>query len=69
MRRVAVLDELVAQAQLQQWWVQAVGLNLPLLQLGLRDEFIEHGDPAQLLAMQGLDAEGIVQSVRARFSA
>jgi len=40
---------------------------VPLLQLGLRDEFIEHGDPALLLAAQGLDAAGIEASVRARF--
>ena len=39
----------------------------PLLQLGLRDEFIEHGDPARLLALQGLDAAGIEASIRARF--
>jgi 1-deoxy-D-xylulose-5-phosphate synthase len=43
------------------------GLALPLLQLGLRDEFIEHGDPALLLAAQGLDAAGIEASVRSRF--
>jgi 1-deoxy-D-xylulose-5-phosphate synthase len=42
-------------------------LALPLLQLGLRDEFIEHGDPALLLAAQGLDAAGIEASVRSRF--
>jgi 1-deoxy-D-xylulose-5-phosphate synthase len=47
--------------------LQAAGLNPPLLQLGLRDEFIEHGDPAHLLALQGLDAEGITRAVRARF--
>jgi len=47
--------------------LQAAGLNLPLLQLGLRDEFIEHGDPAHLLALQGLDAEGISRAVQARF--
>ncbi|NMM81714.1 1-deoxy-D-xylulose-5-phosphate synthase [Acidovorax sp. SRB_14] len=39
----------------------------PVLQLGLPDVFIEHGDPAQLLALQGLDAAGIERSVRARF--
>jgi 1-deoxy-D-xylulose-5-phosphate synthase len=39
-----------------------------LLQLGLRDEFIEHGDPARLLSMQGLDAAGIEASIRARFN-
>jgi 1-deoxy-D-xylulose-5-phosphate synthase len=44
------------------------GVHKPLLQLGLRDEFTEHGDPARLLAQQGLDAEGIAQSVSARFA-
>ncbi|RZI99140.1 MAG: 1-deoxy-D-xylulose-5-phosphate synthase, partial [Rubrivivax sp.] len=43
------------------------GVLRPLLQLGLPDQFIEHGDPARLLALQGLDAEGIERSVRARF--
>ena len=45
----------------------AAGIALPLLQLGLPDRFIEHGDPAKLLAMCGLDAAGIEQSVRKRF--
>jgi 1-deoxy-D-xylulose-5-phosphate synthase len=49
--------------------LQAVGVVKPLLQLGLKDEFIEHGDHAQLLALQGLDAAGIEASVRARFGA
>ncbi|MDP1999277.1 MAG: 1-deoxy-D-xylulose-5-phosphate synthase, partial [Rhodoferax sp.] len=40
----------------------------PVLQLGLRDEFIEHGDPGRLLALQGLDAHGIEASIRARFA-
>jgi 1-deoxy-D-xylulose-5-phosphate synthase len=47
----------------------ASGVSLPVLQLGLRDEFIEHGDPGKLLALQGLDASGIEASVRARFFA
>jgi len=34
------------------------------LPLGLQDEFIEHGDPAKLLALQGLDATGIERSAR-----
>ena len=42
-------------------------MNKPLLQLGLRDEFIEHGDPVRLLALQGLDAQGIEHSVSERF--
>ena len=37
----------------------------PVLQLGLPDTFIEHGDPARLLALQGLDAVGIEASVQA----
>lgn len=49
--------------------LQAEGLNLPVLQLGLSDTFIEHGDPAKLLAAEGLDALGIERSVRARFAA
>jgi 1-deoxy-D-xylulose-5-phosphate synthase len=39
-----------------------------VLQLGLPDQFIEHGDPAKLLAMIGLDAEGMMQQIRARFA-
>ena len=40
---------------------------LPVLQLGLPDVFIEHGDPAKLLSLQGLDAEGIRLAIAARF--
>ena len=45
----------------------ALGLARPVLQLGLPDRFIDHGDPALLLRLQGLDAEGITQSVQKRF--
>jgi 1-deoxy-D-xylulose-5-phosphate synthase len=47
----------------------ANGLALPLLQLGLPDQFVEHGDPATLLALCGLDAAGIEQAVQQRFGA
>jgi 1-deoxy-D-xylulose-5-phosphate synthase len=47
--------------------LQARGLNLPVLNLGLPDTFIEHGDTPSLLAQCGLDAAGIVRSVEARF--
>jgi 1-deoxy-D-xylulose-5-phosphate synthase len=47
----------------------AAGLSTPVLRLGLPDEFIEHGDPATLLALCGLDAAGIEQSVLKRFGA
>jgi 1-deoxy-D-xylulose-5-phosphate synthase len=42
---------------------------MPVLQLGLPDHFVEHGDPAKLLAMLGLDAAGIEQSIQRRFGA
>ncbi len=48
--------------------LQAAGLVLPVLQLGLPDTFIEHGDPVKLLALQGLDAVGIEASIRKRFA-
>ncbi len=47
--------------------LQAAGVSRPLLHLGLPDRFIEHGDPARLLALQGLDAEGIERAIRERF--
>jgi 1-deoxy-D-xylulose-5-phosphate synthase len=49
--------------------LQAEGINLPVLSLGLPDEFSEHGDPAKLLSALGLDAAGIEASIRARFGA
>ncbi len=49
--------------------LNAAGVQRPVLQLGLRDVFIEHGDPAKLLALQGLDAQGIEAAVRTRFAA
>ncbi len=39
-------------------------LQVPTLVLGLPDVFIEHGDPAVLMAMQGLDAQGLADSLR-----
>ncbi|MGA0572430.1 1-deoxy-D-xylulose-5-phosphate synthase [Variovorax sp. VNK109] len=45
----------------------AAGVLKPLLQLGLPDQFIEHGDPARLLSLQGLDAGGIERSIEGRF--
>jgi len=41
----------------------AAGIVKPLLQLGLPDQFIDHGDAQQLLAQCGLDGDGIVQAV------
>jgi 1-deoxy-D-xylulose-5-phosphate synthase len=47
--------------------LQTLQITRPVLQLGLPDEFIEHGEPAKLLALQGLDAAGIERSVRLRW--
>jgi len=49
--------------------LHAAGVVKPVLHLGLSDKFIEHGDPAKLLAMQGLDAVGIEAAIKARFGA
>ena len=49
--------------------LQQAGLLKPVLQLGLSDTFIEHGDPAKLMALQGLDASGIQASIEKRFPA
>ncbi|MEZ5664604.1 MAG: 1-deoxy-D-xylulose-5-phosphate synthase [Burkholderiaceae bacterium] len=49
--------------------LQSLDLVLPVLTLGLPDQFIEHGDPARLLSMVGLDATGIEASIRQRLGA
>ncbi|MQA41024.1 1-deoxy-D-xylulose-5-phosphate synthase [Rugamonas aquatica] len=47
----------------------AEGIVKPLQMLGLPDKFIDHGDPAKLLAGVGLDAAGITASIKARHAA
>ena len=47
--------------------LHAAGVVKPVLHLGLKDEFIEHGDPAKLLGLQGLDAAGIEAAISKRF--
>ena len=44
--------------------LQTARILKSVLNLGLADEFIEHGDPAKLMAMQGLNAAGIEKSIR-----
>jgi 1-deoxy-D-xylulose-5-phosphate synthase len=39
-------------------------LQIPVLQLGLPDEFVEHGDPALLLKECGLDRDGLLRSIQ-----
>ena len=48
--------------------LSAAGIVKPLLQLGLPDKFIDHGDATQLLAQCGLDAAGIAASVNQRLN-
>jgi 1-deoxy-D-xylulose-5-phosphate synthase len=47
----------------------AADLALPVLQLGLPDHFVDHGDPALLMKECGLDAVGIAATIRKRFGA
>jgi len=37
-----------------------------VLLLGLPDRFVDHGDPARLLASVGLDAEGIAKAIKSK---
>jgi 1-deoxy-D-xylulose-5-phosphate synthase len=49
--------------------LSSLGINKPLLQLGLPDQFIEHGDYNLLMTKCGLDVEGIANSIKQRFPA
>ncbi len=53
----AVLETIVKQ-----------GIEKKVLQLGLPDRFVDHGDPGRLLRECGLDAEGIRASVAAKLA-
>jgi 1-deoxy-D-xylulose-5-phosphate synthase len=44
-------------------WLNRQGHNIPLLQLGLPDHFIEQGSREELLAECGLDKDGIITAV------
>ena len=44
--------------------LQASGHANPMLQLGLPDVFVDHGDPAKLLSNIGLDAAGMQASIQ-----
>jgi 1-deoxy-D-xylulose-5-phosphate synthase len=44
-----------------------MGINKPLLQLGLPDEFVEHGDYKLLMSQCGLDVVGITKAISQRF--
>jgi len=49
--------------------LQAAGITVPVLVLGLPDVFVEHGDPAKLMGLCGLDAAGIEAAITKRFGA
>jgi 1-deoxy-D-xylulose-5-phosphate synthase len=40
------------------------GINIPLLQLGLPDRFIEQGEHGRMLADCGLDAKGLIAIIK-----
>ena len=44
--------------------LQLQGITVPMLQLGLPDQFIEQGDHAQMLADCGLDANGLIRRIK-----
>lgn len=44
--------------------MQLLNLSNPVLQLGIPDEFTEHGDPKLLLRAMGLDKNGILQALK-----
>jgi len=50
-------------------YLASIGTAMQFLQLGLPDQFIDHGDSALLLAQCGLDQAGIEQSITKRFFA
>jgi len=49
-------------------FLSAAGLDTPVLHLGIRDAYIEHASPAQMLAECGLDTTGIAASIRQRLA-
>jgi 1-deoxy-D-xylulose-5-phosphate synthase len=49
-------------------YLNRLGLQVPLLQLGLPDSFIDQGDPVQMLADCGLNTDGIAASIRAKLT-
>ena len=48
--------------------LQRASREIPVLQLGLPDRFIDQGDPAIQLADAGLDRDGIVKAIRERLA-
>ncbi|MES2353070.1 MAG: 1-deoxy-D-xylulose-5-phosphate synthase [Pseudomonadota bacterium] len=49
-------------------YLSAQSISVPTLTLGLPDQFIDHGDPQEMLSECGLDAAGIADSIAAKLS-
>lgn len=49
-------------------WLLAQGIQIPALNLGLPDIYVEHDKPASMLAECGLDAAGIERAIRQRLA-
>ena len=45
-----------------------INTNSKILNIGLPDEFIEHGDQEQQKVINGLDGEGITKSIRKKLA-
>ena len=48
--------------------LQRTGCNVPVINLGLPDSYVEQGSREQLLALCGLDPDGIVKAVQAHLT-
>ncbi|HSO05753.1 MAG TPA: transketolase C-terminal domain-containing protein, partial [Pelomicrobium sp.] len=48
--------------------LERAGIATPVLQLGLPDRFIDHGNPAHMLAACGLDARGLAEAIRSKLA-
>ena len=40
------------------------GYSLPVKRIGIPNQFVEHGSPAELYHMLGMDAEGIAKAIK-----
>lgn len=49
-------------------YIAQQNLSIPVINLGLPDHFIDHGDTATLLSSCGLDKEGIITSIKSHSS-
>ena len=49
--------------------LSSLAIERPFLHIGLPDRFIDHGDPAGLIAGAGLDGSGLESAIRDRFGA